>query len=53
MKDKRVMNANRLACFSKEKSYWNELLIEEMDSLAKTYQLLMVKTVDRTSRYRH
>ena len=27
------MNAERVACFGKEESYWNDLLIEEMDSL--------------------
>ena len=32
MKDRRVMNTERVACFGKEKSYWNDLLIEEMDS---------------------
>ena len=26
MKDRRVMNAERVACFGKEESYWNDLL---------------------------
>ena len=50
------MNAERAVCFGKEESYWNDLLIEEMNSLAETDRLLMdqqVKTVDRTSRYHH
>ena len=50
------MNIEIVACFSKEESDWNNLSIEEMDSLAKTDQLLMehkVKTVDSTSPYRH
>ena len=33
MKDNRVMNAERVACFGKEGSHWNDLLMEEMDSL--------------------
>ena len=28
------MNAKRVACFGKEESDWNDLLIEEMDSSA-------------------
>ena len=31
MKDKRVMNAERVACFGEEESDCNDLLIEEMD----------------------
>ena len=33
MNDKLVMNAEGVACFGKEESYWNDLLIEEMDLL--------------------
>ena len=32
MKDRQVMNLERVACFGKEESYWNDSLIEEMDS---------------------
>ena len=35
------MNAERVACFGKEESYWNDLLIEEMDLFAETDRLLM------------
>ena len=32
MKDKQVMNTERVACFGKEESYWSDLFMEEMDS---------------------
>ena len=50
------MNAERVACFGKEESYWSYLLMEEMDWLAETDCLLMeqqVETVDITSQYHH
>ena len=34
MKDKQVMNVERVACFGKEESDWNDLLMEEMGSSA-------------------
>ena len=50
------MNVERVACLGKEESYWNDLLIEEIDSLVVTGRLLMEqqgKTMDRTSQYCH
>ena len=53
MKDRQDMNTERVACFGKEESYWNDLLIQRDGFISRLLMEQQVKTVDRTIRYRH